>query len=130
MRYAPILLGLTPARVPAIVLAGCAERNTVEPVAQQFGLAERPRPSGQNQEYGLEGILRVMAIAQELAADTQDHRPVTGDKRGERGLAGVVAPRDESLKQLAVAEAHCRAAVEKRPELPDQRWRYHVSHAA
>ena len=63
----------------------------------------------------------MMVIAQELPADAQHHRTVPGHDRGEGGLVGRIAPRDEPLEQLAVGEPGGRAALEERAELPDQR---------
>ncbi len=62
----------------------------------------------------------MMVIAQELPADAQHHRPVPRHDRGEGGLIGRLAPRGEPLEQLAVGEPGGRAALEERPELPDQ----------
>ncbi len=46
----------------------------------------------------------MMVVAQELAADAQDHRAVTGHDGGEGGLAGRLAARGEPLEQLAIGE--------------------------
>ena len=59
----PILLG-----EPALGLASRAERNTVEPVAQQIGVSNGAHPAGQYEEDGLEGILGVLVVAEGLPA--------------------------------------------------------------
>ncbi len=79
-----------------------AEGNTIEPVAQQVGFTDGTRFPGQDEEGGLEGVLGVMAVAQDLSADTEHHRPVSGHQRGERRFAGVVAPSDEAFEELTV----------------------------
>src|SRR5262249_31713053 len=63
----PVPLDLAKASQPAASLPGGAQRDAVEPVAQQLGLAKRPGLPGQHQENGLEGVLGMMAIAEELA---------------------------------------------------------------
>ena len=125
----PILLGLAPPRQPATSLSGRANRHAVEPVAQQLRLAERPGLAGQNEEDSLEGVLGVMAVAEELPADVHHQRPVAGHQGGERGLTGGVAPMDEPLEQLTVGKSGCRTALEEHADLSDQRWRCHVCHA-
>ncbi len=70
-----------------------------------------------------------MVIAQELAADAQDHRPVASDQGGEGGLGGGgIAAGDEPLDELAIGEPRDRAAVEERLELPGYRCRRRVRH--
>ena len=88
----PSILGPAPAGEPSPRLARRPQRDAVEPVAQQLGLAERPGLAGQHEEDGLEGVLGVLVVAQELPADAQHHRPVAGHQGGERGLAGLVVP--------------------------------------
>ena len=120
---------LATAGEPAPGLPGRAERHAVEPVAQQVGVADRPGLAGQDEEDGLEGVLGMVVVAQELPADAQDHRPVARHQGGEGGLAGRLAAGGEPLEELAVGEPGDRAALEERPELPDQRWRGHIGHA-
>ena len=79
---------LATASEPDPGLAGRAERDAIEPVAQQVGVADRPGLAGQDEEDGLEGVLGMVAVAQELAADAQHHRPVPCHQGGEGGLAG------------------------------------------
>ena len=58
----------------------------------------------------------MVAVAEELPADAQHHRPVARHQRGEGGLAGVIAAGREPLEELAVGEPGDRAALEERPE--------------
>ena len=85
-------------------------------MAQQVGVPDGPRPAGQHEEDGLEGVLGMMAVAQELLADAQHHRPVASHQGGEGRLGGEgVAAGDEPLDELAVGEPGHRAALEERP---------------
>ena len=61
----------------------------------------------------------MVQVAEELPADVQDHRPVPAHQRGERRLAGGIAPRDEPLQELPVGQSGNRTALEERPDLPD-----------
>ncbi len=72
-------------------LLGRAERDTVQPVRQQVGIADRAGLACQNEEDSLKGVFGVVQVAQELAADVQDHRPVPTHQRGEGRLAGGIA---------------------------------------
>ena len=110
-------------------LAGRAERDPIEPVSQQVGVADRAGLAGQDEEDGLEGVLGMVPVAQELAADAQDHGPVPRHQRGEGGFAGGIAPRGEPLEELAVGQPGDGAAVEERLDLPDDRTRCQMRHA-
>ncbi len=44
----------------------------------------------------------MVPVAQELPADAQHHRPVTGHQRGEGGLACGITARDEPVEELAI----------------------------
>ena len=70
----------------------------------------------------------MVAVAQELPADAEDHRPVTRHQGGEGGLAGGVAPRGEPVEELPVGQPGDRAAVKSdsicRTTEPDARSRH------
>ena len=57
-----------------------AIKDAIVCLAQQVGITDGARLPGQHEEDGLEGVLGVVAVAQELAADVQDHGPVPPDK--------------------------------------------------
>ena len=96
------------------------DRDPVQPVAQQVRVTDRPGLASQDHEHGLEGVLRMLQVAQELPADAQDHRPVPAHQGGERGLAGrLTPPGGEPLQELPVSKPGHRAALEERLELPD-----------
>ena len=125
---APLSSFCAAASEPAAGLAGRAERHAVEPVAQQVGVADRPGLAGQHEEDGLEGVLGMVAVAQELPADAQHHRPVPRHQRGEGGLAGRIAAAVNRSRSWRSVRAGDRAALEERPDLPDNRPRCHMRH--
>ena len=123
------LLFLAPAGELDLGLAGRAERDPIQPVSQQVGVANRPSLASQNEEDGLESIFGMVSVTQELAADVQHHGPVPRHQGGESRFAGGVAPIVEPLEELAIGQSGDRSAVEERPELPDHRWCCHWRHA-
>jgi hypothetical protein len=74
----------------------------MKPAAQRFLPSERARFAYQDQERRLEGILRVVLVAERSPADAEDHRAVPLDKGRERQLGGFTIAGPESLKELAV----------------------------
>ena len=98
-----------------------ADRHPVEPGAQQVGVADGEGLAGEDEEDGLEGVLGVVPVAQELSADAQDHRPVARHERGEGGIPGRIAAGGEPLQELAVGQTGDRAALEERLDLPANR---------
>jgi hypothetical protein len=116
----PFFVGPSASGEPCAGLAGRAERHAVQPGAEQVRVADRPGLSGQDEEDGLESVLSVMVVAQELPADAQDHRPMSGHDRGEGGLVGRLAAGGEPLEQFAVGEPGGAAALEERAELSGQ----------
>jgi hypothetical protein len=66
----------------------------------------------------LEGILRVMRIGQNAAADAQNHRTMPLDQCGER-LFGPIAPLGrEPLEQLTIGQVAIRSGREECAKLP------------
>jgi hypothetical protein len=100
---------------------GRADRGPVQPVRQQVGVADRSRPAGQDEKYGLEGVLGMMQIAEDLTANIQDHRPMPAHEWGKRRLADRIAPRVKPLEKLPVGQPCHRAALEERFDLPRYR---------
>jgi hypothetical protein len=60
----------------------------------------------QNKKNGLEGILRVVFVAQACAAHAEHHRSVTCDQRRKRPLGRFIAfhPASEPLEKLSVSQ--------------------------
>ena len=66
------------------------QRHSVQPGRHRTPTTDRPRPDGQDQERGLEGVLDLVAIAEHGAADAEHHRPVSGQQGGEGKLGRLV----------------------------------------
>ena len=66
---------------------------------------------------GLEGVLGVVGVAEDAAADAQDHRTVSRHDRLERR---DVMPADESLQELGVGEAGDGPVGEESVDLPQR----------
>jgi hypothetical protein len=94
------------------------ERNAEEPARQGIGSADRATAFGQYQERRLRSVFGVMNVAQDIATDAQDHRPVALDncREGGRGV-GVTAPRKESVQERTVRQIPERACVQDRLQL-------------
>jgi hypothetical protein len=73
----------------------------------------RATPCSQHQERGLQGVLGVVRVAEDLPADAQDHRPVPLHQGREGRLVGVVSPGHESLDELPVGDVADHAELEE-----------------
>ena len=86
----------------------------MEPAAQGIAGVDRARLAGQDQERGLESVLRIVVVAQDGAAGRRDHRPVPRHQ-GREGRAivrcGIAA------QQLPVADPDRRTASEEVAEV-------------
>ena len=82
--------------------------DAVEPASDGLAVGDGGGLLGQDEEGRLEGVLGVLGVAEDAAADGQHHRPVPAHQ-GREG--GVVAAGDELAEQLPVREA---AAVGQR----------------
>ena len=78
--------------------------HSVKPTGQGIGLPHRAGFTGQHQERGLEGVVGVLRVAEDLPADAEDHRPVALHQRREGRLVGSVPQRQEPLNELPVRE--------------------------
>ena len=94
-----------PAIEPCPGLARRADRHPVEPGAQQVGVADGAGLAGEHEEDGLEGVLGMVPVTQELSADVEDHRPVPRHQRDERRIPSRIAAGGEPLQQLPVGQA-------------------------
>ncbi len=92
--------------------------DLMQPGAERIPHPEPARPLHQDQERGLEGVLRVVRVGQHAPADPHDHRPVALDQDREGQLGGLAAVGGEPLQELAVGQLADRTHVEERPELP------------
>ena len=105
------------------------ERDTVEPRAQQVGVADGSSLAGKHEEHGLKGVLGMMPVAQALQTDAQNHWPMPGNQRLEDRFPNGIAAGDEPLQQLCVGQAGDRATLEERLDLPDNRPCRRLRHA-
>src|SRR5207248_2969569 len=71
------------------------------PVGDRTLFADGPGLAGEDEEGGLEGVLRVLLVPQEVPADVEHERPVALHQGGESGL---ILLRGEPLQGLAIAE--------------------------
>ena len=108
----PPLAGLSPGRRPPRV-PGDAPGHAVQPAGQRRPPADRGGLPGQNKEGGLEGVLRVLVMAQHAPADPHDQRAVAPHQRGEGGL---VAGGAKAVQQVGVGR---RSGVAGRRQLAD-----------
>ena len=100
-----------------------AMRDPEQPARDRPGPSDRPRPAGQDEEDGLEGVLRVVIVMKDAPADPQHHRAVPDHQLLEGRVRGLVATRGEPVQELRVGHHPDRAQVEQ----PMQRARHHRS---
>src|SRR5262249_31971038 len=74
-------------------------RHLVQPAAQGAAVADGTSLSRQHEEGGLEGVLGVVAVAEQPAADAEHHRAVPLHQPAE---GQFVALSEEPVEQLAV----------------------------
>jgi len=67
----------------------------------------------QHKERGLEGVFRVVRIAQHTTADAEHHRPVPGHQLFKRGLCFLVSPGEKPVQELPVGHLPSRAQGEQ-----------------
>jgi hypothetical protein len=82
----------------------------MQPVGQCLTLADQPRVTSQDEEGGLESVLRVLLVTQGTPTHTQHHRPVARDEGGEGRL---VATGGERIEQLLVGPLANRRQLSK-----------------
>src|SRR5262249_5400103 len=116
-------------RPPPCRLLSCSHGhsigNPMKPTAQGLPFADRASPPGQDEERRLEGVLRVLLVAEYPAADAEHQGAVSLDQVGERGL--VVAGREGS-DQLAVGSRPAPLQRAQPPNVPDDGTELCVDH--
>jgi hypothetical protein len=104
-----------------------AVRDAVEPCPQRAALVHPQgcRPADEYQKRRLERVFGRMTLAEYLAADGQDRRPVPGRDHLERRLGSVVRALTtarigggEPVQELAVGEADGGTRAEQPPKVP------------
>jgi hypothetical protein len=80
---------------------GRAQGDAVEPTGQRLSFPNRGRLPGQHQKGRLRGILGVLFVMEDKAADSQDQRPMPTHQ----SLKGdFITPCDKSAEQIAVGQ--------------------------
>src|SRR5262245_26203965 len=74
---------------------------------------DRAGPACQHEEDRLSGVLGLVLIADDLATETQNHRPMPLHQGCEGGLGTLVAVQRESLEKLPIAQPPDRPVVEQ-----------------
>ena len=100
---------------------GDPPRDAEQPVADRIAAADGRGLADQQEERRLEGVGRIVRIAQDPPADAQDHRPVPLQQRreGRLGFRRVV-PAEEPRQERTVAEVTDRTHAVEHPELTGQ----------
>ena len=93
-----------------------AAGDPMEPGTQRVAHPERAGPPHQDQERGLEGVLGVVVVAEDRAADPPDHRAVPIDQGREGQLRRLAAAGREPLQQLPVRQSGRGPRVEEHAE--------------
>ena len=101
------------------------EGHPVQPARQRVTPPDRSGRPGQDEERGLERVLGIVMIAQDLLADPLDHGPVPFHERRERQL---VTPGYEHLQQLPVAHPGDRPGLEEEAKAASQRGVIPIDH--
>jgi hypothetical protein len=91
----------------------------MEPGAQGVAHPEAAGLPDQDEEGGLEGVVRVVRVVEHAPADAEDHRPVPLDQGREGQLRGLAAAGREPLQELAVSQLPGRPDVVERADLPE-----------
>src|SRR5262249_23766248 len=81
--------------------------------------------AGQNQKCRLEGVVRVVRVGQDGAAQAQHHRRVPLHQRLERRL---FLTRDEPLQELPVRQGRVGFRADELPDMPKDRTQLSAGH--
>jgi hypothetical protein len=82
-------------------LQGGSPGHAIKPAGQRFWFADGPCFAEKNEERGLESILRIMAIMEDAATDTQNHWPMTPHQGFKRRIFTMS---EERCNQLRIGE--------------------------
>jgi hypothetical protein len=91
----------------------------VQPARQRLATPERANSRHQDEERGLEGVVRLVGVVEDAPADAEDHRAVTLDERGEGELGRLAVASGEAVEELRVGQSGHRADVEQGADLAD-----------
>ena len=90
----------------------------MKPACGRVPAADGPGTLGEDEEGGLESILGVVRVGQDLAADTPDHRPVPPHQLREGGLGGFARPHRKPLQELTIGQVAQDPSPEEMPDPP------------
>jgi hypothetical protein len=90
----------------------------VEPTGHGGSASDRSGPARQDQEGRLKGILGVVWVAEDRAADAEHHRTVSLQQSLERQFAGLTVCGHEPLEELLVGDVADHAFMEERAGVP------------
>ena len=94
-----------------------AVRHAVQPAAQGLAPPDRAGLLDQDEEGRLEGVLGVVGVAEDAAADREHHRPVPRHQGLERRRIGLG---EEAVEELGVGQPGDRPAAEQVADLPQR----------
>ena len=95
-----------------------ATGDLMEPGTQRVSHPERSSLAEEDEKRGLEGIFRVVLVADDGQADAPDHRFVPLDERRESQLGQLVSVRCEPFQELAVGQLSDGSKIVEGSELP------------
>jgi hypothetical protein len=84
---------------PSAGPAGDPIRHLVEPARDGLPFADGTGPARQDEERGLKGVLGILFLTQDAAAEVEHHRAVPPHQQLERRL---VAPTGKAVKQIRI----------------------------
>ena len=102
--------------------AGDPRGDAVQPWPERFRVPHRAGLQRQDQEGRLERVIGRVPVAEQPAADPQDHRPVPPHDLLERGFRASLAARHEPFEQLPVAQAADDPDLEQRIQVAAIVW--------
>jgi len=88
--------------------------DPIQPVDKQFSGGNRRRPADEDKESGLKGVLGIVLIPEDTAADTPDHRTVTPHQSREGSFIPMLDKAPEELgigQSSAIQELHSPAQL-------------------
>jgi hypothetical protein len=90
------------AHVPHLGLLGTSTRDRVQPRAYRLVVHDGTRSLHEHEKGRLKGVVGIVDVAQNAAADPENHRAVSAHERGERRFISLS---DKPCQQLAIRNA-------------------------
>jgi hypothetical protein len=102
----------------------------VKPARHALAPDDRRRLPCEDQKSRLEGVLGLMRITEQTAADSQNHRTMALYQRRKCVLGRVIPADDEAIEQLLVALVTDDAATIKCAQFPEHTSGWYTAHQA